>query len=95
MAAYLVFIRETLRDAEAMAEYRTKGTAAAQKYPMDMIVPFGPAEILEGDPIVGAAIVRFENREAAMAFYKSPEYQEVTKLRLAISDYTTFIIEGR
>ncbi len=95
MAAYIVFVRETLRDAAGIAEYRTKGMAAAQKHAMDMIVPFGPAEILEGGPIVGAAIVRFENREAALAFYESPEYQDASKSRLAAADYTTFIIEGR
>jgi len=93
MAAYLVFVRQNLKDPEAMAKYRAMGKAAAAKHDMDMIAGFGPVEVLEGGPVVGACIVKFENKEAAKAFYDG-DYKEVTKMRLLISDYTTFIIDG-
>jgi len=94
MAAYLVFVRQNMRDSAKIDIYRTMGQAAARDHAMELTVPFGPAEVLEGDPIVGSAIVRFENRDAAKAFYDSPAYQEATRHRLEGADYLTFIVEG-
>ena len=39
-------------------------------------------------------IIRFEDREQAMAWYNSPEYREAMRLREASSTSNLFMIEG-
>lgn len=57
----------------------------------------GPgAQLLEGDWGAGASVVISEwpDRDAALAFWNSPEYAEVKKLRAGIADVQVLLIEG-
>jgi uncharacterized protein (DUF1330 family) len=54
----------------------------------------GDAEIIEGDCEPGRyIIIAFENREAVLRWYNSPEYQEAIKIREPISKVCIFIVD--
>ena len=57
----------------------------------------GPgAELLEGDFGDGAGVVvsKWPDRAAAKAFWSSPEYTEVKKLREGLADVQVLLIDG-
>ena len=53
----------------------------------------GDAEVIEGDDPGRYIIIGFENREAVMHWYNSPEYQEAKKIREPISTVNLFIVD--
>jgi uncharacterized protein (DUF1330 family) len=53
------------------------------------------ATILEGEaPWLGAAIYEWPSREAALAFWHSPEYAEIRGLREGAAELQATLIEG-
>jgi len=53
----------------------------------------GDAEVIEGEDPGRYVIIGFENKEAALGWYNSPEYQEAAGLRQPVSDADVFIID--
>lgn len=94
MVAYVVFIRERLRDAEAMAAYREKAPATLAGHPATRRAAYGKFEVLEGADMQGVLILEFPSMEAARAWYDSPAYREARKLRFLAADYRAVIVEG-
>lgn len=96
MPAYMIVIaRIADRDAFINGYGAAAGKLVAQfggKY-----VLRGPgAELLEGDFGDGASVVISEwpDKDAARAFWHSPEYAEVKKLRLGLADVQVLLIEA-
>ena len=96
MPAYMIVIaRITDRDAFINGYGAAAGKLVAQfggKY-----VLRGPgAELLEGAFGDGASVVISEwpDKDAARAFWHSPEYAEVKKLRLGLADVQVLVIEA-
>ena len=52
------------------------------------------AEVLEGEGLSGASVVVSEwpDRAAALAFWNSPEYAEVRKVRVGLADCSILLI---
>ena len=94
MPAYFVMIREKTTDAAALAEYGTKAGATLAGHSMKPIAFYGALDQVEGEPVEGAVILEFADMAAARAWYDSPAYQEVAKLRHAGSVSRTFFVEG-
>ncbi len=93
MAAYLIALRERMKDPKEMEKYGEKARAA----PMDtvkVLSVYGKIETLEGAPFEGAVILEFPSTEEAMKWYKSPEYQAAREHRLKGADYRFFIVQG-
>ena len=55
---------------------------------------YGQLEVLEGNEIEGAVILRFPDMAAERDWYHSPIYQEALQHRLKGANYRAFIIEG-
>lgn len=96
MPAYMIVIaRIADRDAFINGYGAAAGKLVAQfggKY-----VLRGPgAELLEGEFGDGASVVISEwpDKDAARAFWHSPEYAEVKKLRAGIADVQVLVIEA-
>ncbi len=96
MSAYMIVIaRIADRDAFINGYGAAAGKLVAQfggKY-----VLRGPgAELLEGAFGDGASVVISEwpDKDAARAFWHSPEYAEVKKLRLGLADVQVLLIEA-
>ncbi|WP_336952099.1 DUF1330 domain-containing protein [Sphingobium aromaticivastans] len=94
MPAYIVFMRENIRDEEEMKIYsRMAGPTFAGHEAIPRAV-YRATETLEGPPTDSAVIVEFKTVEAARAWYDSPAYQEAKRHRHLGADYRAFIIQG-
>ncbi|MFA7585990.1 MAG: DUF1330 domain-containing protein [Novosphingobium sp.] len=95
MATYMIFMREgAIVDAEAMLAYQAGNRSGPAPQGMTPLVVYGAMECLEGDPVDGIVMLRFENTEDAKAWYHSPEYQERMKLRQKAAPYRCIMVEG-
>lgn len=93
MAAYIIFIRNSISDAEGMKTYG--GLAAKARAPgMKALAAYGPIETLEGQASEGVVLLEFEDMDAAKAWYNSPAYQEALPHRLKSSDYRALLFQG-
>ena len=52
-----------------------------EAYGAEVLVADSESEILEGSPESITVVLKFASKEAARAWYESPEYQEVIHLR--------------
>jgi uncharacterized protein (DUF1330 family) len=96
MPAYMI-ITAKIADRDAFVAGYGKAAAALVAQFGGKYVFRGPgAELLEGDFGDGASMVISEwpDKEAAKAFWNSPEYGQVKKLRDGIADCQVLLIEG-
>lgn len=93
MAAYIIAIRNTTTDAEALATYGAEARAARQP-DMTALAAYGRFEVLEGSSGEGVVLLQFPTWEAAKAWYESPAYQKAREHRLAGADYRVILFEG-
>ena len=94
MVAYAVFIRDRLRDPEAMRLYREEVGATFAGHQATTRASHGAFEVLEGAALESVVITEFPSIEAARAWYDSGAYREVRRLRHLAADYRAFIVEG-
>ena len=94
MAAYIVFMRDRMRDTKEFATYMEAVPPTLEGHPVKPLALYGAIETLEGPPIEGAAIVEFPTLDEARAWYKSPAYQAAVLHRFKAGDYRVFMTEG-
>ena len=94
MAAYLV-ITAQIRDRERfLAGYARKAAALTVSRGGEYVLRAAAAEVLEGDHPGGSVVVsRWPDKAAALAFWNSPEYAEVRRLREGIADCQVVVVE--
>ena len=94
MTAYLV-ITAHISDREAfMAGYGPKAAALIERFGGSYVVRAPGAAQLEGEGWDGASVVvsAWPNRAAAAAFWHSPDYAEVRKLREGIAEVSVLLV---
>ena len=94
MAAYLIFIRERLRDEAQYAIYKDTVPAAMHGHAAAARAVYGLCETLEGPEAQGVVILEFASMEEARDFYRSPAYQEASRYRRLGCDYRVILTEG-
>ncbi|MCE5276745.1 MAG: DUF1330 domain-containing protein [Planctomycetaceae bacterium] len=94
MAAYAVFTRERLRDAEEMKKYSDQVGPTLEGHPVKVLAAYGPQVMLEGAGVEGVVILEFPSIAAAKAWYDSPAYRKVREHRFKGADYRAVIVEG-
>jgi uncharacterized protein (DUF1330 family) len=94
MAAYIIFMRDRMRDTAEFGKYMEAVPATLEGHPVKPLAIYGQVEILEGAPIEGAVLAEFPTMEAARAWYHSPAYVKAMQHRLRAGDYRVFLIEG-
>lgn len=96
MAAYMI-VTAKITDRDAFINgYGAAAGALVAKFGGKYVLRGPGAELLEGDFGDGASMVisQWPDKEAAKAFWNSPEYSEVKKLRAGIADCQVLLIEG-
>jgi uncharacterized protein (DUF1330 family) len=94
MAAYVI-ADITVQDAEVYAEYRKQVPATVEKYRGRFLVRGGAHEVREGDWKPGRVVViEFPDMAAARAWYSSPEYGPLLKMRLHAATGSVILVEG-
>lgn len=94
MPAYFV-VEIEITDAAAYDRYRPLAAASVERHGGKFLVRGGRTETLEGGwSPKRVVILEFPSMEAARAFYRSPDYQEALKIRLAASRSKAILVEG-
>lgn len=94
MPSYIIAIRNSTTDAEALETYRAQ-VGAARRPDMTTLAAYGRSEALEGPPTEGVVLIEFPTYEAAKAWYESEAYQKASEHRRAGADYRFILFEGR
>jgi uncharacterized protein (DUF1330 family) len=94
MPAY--FIGEIqITDPTAYDGYRPLAAASIARFGGRFLVRGGKVDLLEGEPEPERIVViEFLDKETALRWYNSEEYQAALKIRLAASRGRVFIAEG-
>lgn len=94
MAAYVIADVE-ITDPETYREYTARTPASIAAHGGRFIVRGGPCEVLEGDWEPGRVVViEFPDRDAALGWYRSEDYQELAKLRWRASSARILVVDG-
>ena len=96
MSAYMIVLAKVHDREKFINGY---GKAAAELIPQfggQYLLRAPGAELLEGEFGKGASVVisQWPDKAALLAFWNSPEYQEVKKLREGLADCQVHVIEG-
>ncbi|MFN7056108.1 DUF1330 domain-containing protein [Hyphomonas sp.] len=94
MAAYVILIREKLRDDAAMKRYAEAAAAARGDHKITPLAFYGPHETAEGAAADGVVILSFPTMAEAKAWYDSPAYTEARANRYQAADYRVIFVEG-
>ncbi len=94
MATYMVFTRESTRDAAEMATYSKQVGPTLSGHPVKVLAAYGRQEVVEGPAVEGVVILEFPDSAAAKAWYDSPAYREVREHRFRGADYRAVIVQG-
>jgi len=81
-------------DAAAYEEYRKRNGAAFAKFGGRFLVRGGTHEVAEGALRPRHVVIEFPSYEAALACYRSPEYQDASRYRAPVSSGDLVIIDG-
>jgi uncharacterized protein (DUF1330 family) len=94
MAAYVV-VQIDVKDAETYERYKAMAPPSIGQYGGRYIVRGAPTVILEGawQP-KRLVILEFPDREAAQAWWSSPEYAEAKRLRQSCTDTEMLLVDG-
>jgi uncharacterized protein (DUF1330 family) len=85
MSAYIV-VEGTPRNKEALGRYGPQATASIKEFGGEALA-FGPWALLFGEGAYqNGMIVRFPDRDTALAWYNSPNYQALLEIREAALD---------
>lgn len=93
MAVYFI-VRIEVTDPENYVKYASKTLELVQAAGGDILVKGGAQEVLEGNAPDRHVIVQFPTKEAAMAWYNSPGYQEILPIALRSSNRDFVLVEG-
>ncbi len=94
MAAYAIFIRESVHDQAEMDVYAPLARAAGEGHPLKRLAAYGALDTLEGPPAEGVVLLEFPTVAEARAWYDSPAYQDAAAHRKAGATYRVIIVEG-
>lgn len=97
MAAYLIVQLKLLADRNALAPYRDAVKPCAARFGGHYIVAGGVGvDTLEGEQHDGRSLVIFEfpSLEAIHAFWKSPDYVAIKKLREGLVELDAWAVPG-
>jgi len=94
MAAYIVFTRESTKNAAELATYSEHVGGTLAGHPVSVLAAYGRQEVLEGPRVEGVVILEFPSFAEAKAWYDSPAYRKVREHRFRGAEYRAVIVEG-
>ena len=86
--------RVDVKNEEAYKPYAAANPAIFKKYGGRFLVRGGKFDVAEGSTRARNVVIEFPDYAAALACYRSPEYQENIKVRLPHSAIELIVIEG-
>ena len=94
MSAYII-AKIQIEDRETYAKYGEGFMPIFEKYQGELLSVDETPTVLEGSwPETRTVIARFKDKEAALKWYESEEYQELVQYRLQASTADVIITQG-
>jgi uncharacterized protein (DUF1330 family) len=94
MSAYVV-VEFTVKDPEIYREKYAPIAGQTAKEHGGEVIAAGNWEVLHGDgSLTSGALVRFADRETALGWYNSPEYQQLIDVRSVAMDARFRLLDG-
>jgi len=94
VAAYVIFIREKLRDSQTIEAYNDKAGPSLDGHPAKLLAAYGAIETREGATAEGVVLLEFPDLAAAKAWYDGPAYRAAREIRYKAADYRVLFFEG-
>lgn len=94
MSAYVIFTRTKTLDKKELETYWAMVKETMEGHPIEVLVPYGKFEVLEGNQIEGIVIAKFPNMETARNWYFSDSYQKAARHRQKGAVYHGILVEG-
>lgn len=94
MPAYVVFIRDEMKDQASYDNYLQIAVPTLAPFGGEILVANGNHEAFEGADFDGSVILRFPDMATAKAWYHSPEYEEFKSIRLNATIGRAILVEG-
>jgi uncharacterized protein (DUF1330 family) len=94
MPSYAVAHMRSVNIGPAIVEYLQRIDATLEPFGGRFLVHGGKAEVLEGSWSGHLIVIEFPDRARAKAWYESPAYQEILRLRTDNSESDTFFVDG-
>jgi len=94
MTAYVIFNYLQVFDEQRILEYRKQAHPTVAEYGGRVLIRPGEIHLLEGTPCNYLIVTEWDNMEAALAWYHSPEYQLACKLREGAAEVQVIVSEG-
>ena len=93
MSAYVI-IRIDVSDPDDYETYASQTVALAERAGGKFLAKGGYQTQLEGLSPERHVLIRFPDRDAAMSWYNSPEYQRILPIALSSSSRDIVIVDG-
>jgi uncharacterized protein (DUF1330 family) len=94
MSAYVV-VEFTVKDPDVYRDQYSATAGRTAKEHGGEVVAAGQWQVLHGDgSLTSGALVRFADREAAVGWYNSPEYQQLVDVRSVAMDARFSLLDG-
>ena len=94
MSAYIV-VHNVVTDPAQMQQYIPTAIETLTAHGAEILVAAEESTVLEGSPpYPRTVILKFSSREAAKAWYESPEYRKALPLRLRATQGYTVLVDG-
>ncbi|WP_048646358.1 DUF1330 domain-containing protein [Nitratireductor soli] len=94
MTAYIIS-RVSISDRPAMAGYMADAPESVHAYGGEYLVRTGDITALEGDaPYERVVVVKFPDKEKALAWYHSDEYRDLRDIRWRSADAHIICVPG-
>lgn len=94
MTAYVIFIRDAMKDQQAYDAYLTEGVPTLTPFGGEILVANGAHEAIEGADFDGSVVLRFPDMDSARAWYNSPEYSQLKSKRIDATIGRAILVEG-
>lgn len=91
--AYLI-AHVTVTDPDAYADYAAEATVALARHEARVLARGGRVEQLEGTGRARNVVLEFDSMDAALAYYRSDDYQRAMRHRLNAGEADICIVEG-
>ena len=94
MSAYVI-VEFTVKDPDIYREKHAPIAGQTAKEHAGEVLAAGGWEVLHGDgSLTSGALVRFTDRETALNWYNSPEYQQLIEIRGVAMDARFSVLDG-
>lgn len=94
MSAYVIFTRIKTLDKAELEKYWSLIKDTMEGHPVEVLVPYGNFEVLEGAQIEGIVVAKFSNMESAKKWYHSASYKKAAVHRQKGAVYNGILVEG-